>query len=132
MSPGDEPARPRREVVSHPRTAAALARRPAPRQAASREVSEQTDVGQLLVRGLVRAQLVLALRLVAVVACPLGGLPLLLWASPGLRDARVLGLPLPWLVLGLLVYPAFVTVAWLYVRLAERNEREFVEAVERS
>lgn len=133
MSPGGGSApRPRREVVAHPRTAAALAGRPRAQRPAARELSEQTEVGQLLVRGLVRAQLVLALRMFAVVACPLGGLPLLLAAAPGLRDLRVLGVPLPWLVLGAAVYPAFVAVGWLHVRLAERNEREFVQAVERS
>ena len=132
MSPGGgQPGRPRREVVTHPRTAAALRGRPAHRPAA-RELSEQTEVGQLLVRGLVRAQLLLALRLFAVVACPLGGLPLLLAAAPGLHEVRLLGVPLPWLVLGVAVYPAFVAVGWLHVRLAERNERSFVDAVERS
>ena len=35
-------------------------------------------------------------------------------------------------ILGLLVYPALVAGGWLYVRLAERNEREFVDLVERS
>jgi hypothetical protein len=130
--PGAPAPRPRRQVVAHPRTAAALSGRPQQRQTAARELSEQTDVGQMLVRGLVRAQLLLALRLFAAVACPLGGLPLLLAAAPGLGDLRVLGVPLPWLVLGVAVYPVFVAVGWLHIRLAERNERAFVEAVERS
>jgi hypothetical protein len=43
---------------------------------------------------------------------------------------HLLGLPLPWLLLGVLVYPALVLAAWLYVRQAERNERDFSELVQ--
>ena len=52
-------------------------------------------------------------------------------APPGLAGYRVLGLPLPWLVLGGAVYPLLVLLGLLYVRQAERNEREFVEFIER-
>ena len=38
---------------------------------------------------------------------------------------------LTWAVLAGLIYPAFVTGAWLYVRQAERNERHFAELVDR-
>ena len=42
----------------------------------------------------------------------------------------------PWtsalLALGVLVYPTVVAGGLLYVRLAERNERDFVDLVERS
>jgi hypothetical protein len=62
----------------------------------------------------------------------LGGLPLLFALAPGLRAIELLGLPLPWLLLGVLVYPGLVVAAWWYVRGAERNERDFVELVERS
>jgi hypothetical protein len=44
----------------------------------------------------------------------------------------VLGLPLPWLVLGVLAYPALVAGGAMHLRLAERHERDFVELVERS
>ncbi len=43
---------------------------------------------------------------------------------------QLLGLPLPWLLLGALVYPSLVLAAWLYVRQAERNERDFTELVQ--
>ena len=62
----------------------------------------------------------------------LGGLPLLFAVLPATRDAQVLGLPLPWLLLGVLVYPVMALGGWLYVRLAERHERDFAELVERS
>ena len=42
---------------------------------------------------------------------------------------RVLGVPLPWLLLGVVVYPFLVLLGWLYVRRAERNERDFADLV---
>ena len=96
-----------------------------------RSLDEQDVVGDLLVRSLVRAQLSLALRLLAVYGGALGGLPLLFALVPASRDAEVLGLPLPWLVLGGAVYPALVLGGWAHVRLAERHERDFTELVRR-
>ena len=96
------------------------------------DLAEQTPVGEALVRGLVRAQLALALRLLAVLVTLLGGLPLLFALVPATRTAQVLGLPLPWLALGVLVYPALLAAGLLHVRLAERHERDFVDLVERS
>ncbi len=43
---------------------------------------------------------------------------------------RLLGVPLAWAVLAGLIYPAFVAGAWLYVRQAERNERDFAELMD--
>ncbi len=45
-------------------------------------------------------------------------------------ERRLLGLPLPWLVLGFAVYPFLSLVGWRYVRAAERNEEDFAELVE--
>jgi len=98
---------------------------------ARREVEEQTQVGDLLVRGLIRAQLGLALRLSALVVLTLGGLPLVFAILPGLGRFRLLGLELPWLLLGILAYPLLITVAVVYLRLAERNEQDFVELMDR-
>ena len=36
-------------------------------------------------------------------------------------------MPLGWLLLGVLVYPALVALGWAYVRRAERNERDFAD-----
>lgn len=120
---------PRRVGVTSPRTRAV--RRPPGRQTL-RALDEQDVVGELLIRSLMRAQLLLGLRIALVFGSLLGGLPLLFAVVPATRDARVLGLAFPWLVLGLLVYPALLAGGWLYVRLAERNERDFVDLVERS
>jgi hypothetical protein len=94
------------------------------------EVQEQTQVGDALVRGLVRAQLGLALRLAAVVVCAVVAIPLLNAAFPDLAAVTVAGIRLNWLVLAVLVYPFFYGVGRLYVRLAEQAERDFVGVVD--
>lgn len=96
------------------------------------ELDEQTGVGEVLVRGLVRAQLGLAIRMAALIALPVGSLPLVFAAFPALAAVTVVGVRLPWLLLGVVVYPLFVGAGWIYTRGAERNERDFVELVERS
>jgi hypothetical protein len=95
------------------------------------ELTEQTQVGEALVRGLVRAQLALALRLALVVAIGLGGLPLLFTVAPQVSDAEVGGVDLPWLLLGVAAFPFLVAVGWAYARLAERNEQDFLAVVRR-
>jgi hypothetical protein len=96
------------------------------------EIEEQTQVGDVLVRSLIRAQLALAVRLAALIAGLFGVLPLLFALAPRLSEVRVFGLQLPWLLLGILGYPVMLGVAWVYVRLADRNERDFVAMVDRS
>lgn len=95
-----------------------------------REIEEQTLVGEVLVQGLIRAQLAVALRLSAVVALLLGGLPLLFALVPALARAEVLGLRLPWLLLGVLAYPFLFAVAWVHIRQVERNEQDLTDFVD--
>jgi len=94
------------------------------------EVQEQTEVGDALVRGLVRAQLGLALRLAAVVAGTMAALPLLNNAFPELAAVTVFGMRLNWFILAVLVYPALYAVGRLFIRLAEQGEREFISVVD--
>ncbi|ADT98241.1 MULTISPECIES: membrane protein [Mycolicibacterium] len=94
------------------------------------EVQEQTQVGDALVRGLVRAQLGLALRLAAVVVCLIGAIPLLNAVFPDLGSVTVFGIRLNWLVLAVLVYPLLYGIGRFYVRLAEQSERDFVRVVD--
>ncbi|MEU0553946.1 hypothetical protein [Dactylosporangium sp. NPDC006015] len=94
------------------------------------ELEEQSPVGAALARGLVRAQLAVAVRLAAVVAVGLGGLPLLFAAAPALGKAHLFGISVPWLLLGVAAYPFLFAIGYAYVRLAERNEAEFVALVE--
>jgi hypothetical protein len=94
------------------------------------ELEDQTGVGELLVRQLVRVQLILAIRLMLLIAVVLGSIPLVFLLAPSLGRISVLGLWLPWLLLGFAVYPFFVAVAWSYNRSADHNEQEFTETVE--
>ncbi|WP_410810702.1 hypothetical protein [Micromonospora sp. 067-2] len=96
------------------------------------DLAQQTQVGEALVRGLVRAQLALALRLSLVVAIGLGGLPWLFAIAPSLGRTTVAGVNLPWLLLGVASFPFLIGVGWAYVRLAERNEQDFTDLVQRS
>jgi hypothetical protein len=95
------------------------------------ELTQQSPVGEALLRGLIRTQLAHALRLAAVVVVGLGGLPLLFAAAPDVAGARPLGVSLPWLLLGVAAYPFLFLVGALYVRLAERTEAEFTDLVQR-
>jgi len=94
------------------------------------EVQEQTEVGEVLLRGLVRAQLALSLRMAGLVVVPLLALPVVFALLPGVGEITVLGLRLPWLVLGLLVYPFLWLVGRAYVRLAERTEQDFADIID--
>ena len=93
------------------------------------EVQEQTEVGDALVRGLVRAQLGLALRLAVVVAGIAIAIPLIGNAFPEVTALSVLGIRLNWLVLGVCLYPLFYGLGRLYVRLAEQAEGDFMRIV---
>jgi hypothetical protein len=117
----DPTPRPVRVRVTAPRTG-----RPRSTTVAS-EIDAQTQVGEIFMRSLMRSQLRLAFGTVLVVAGTVGLLPVLFLTVPASRTTRLLGIPLPWLVLGFAVYPFLLAVAWLHVRRAERNERAFLE-----
>ena len=120
---------PRRVTVTSPRTEAA--QRARPRRGRRDELADQTELGDVLIRSLIRAQLGLALRVLAVFVALLGGLPLVFALAPAAGRAEVGGLPVPWLLLGVATFPLLVLFGLVYVRQAERNEREFGELVER-
>ena len=118
--------RPRREVITGPRRDV----RRRTRRSAVEDIDQQTRVGVVYVRALIRTQLLLGLSTVAVVVVPLAALPLLFGLVPGVRALQVGPLPLWWLLLGFLVYPAILGVGWWYIRHAERNEEQFTDLVE--
>lgn len=114
---------PRRVRVTSPRTS-----RPRATSVAS-EIDAQTAVGEIYMRSLMRVQLRLALTVTLVLALTLGMLPLLFELAPSVRRATLFGVPLPWLLLGFVVYPFLFALAWFYVRRAERNESAFNDLV---
>lgn len=96
------------------------------------ELHSQTGLGSVYLDGLIRAQLRLALRVLAVGAVALGALPLVFFLLPTTHRATVFGIPFSYVVLGVLVYPTAVFIARQYVRAAERLEEEFARVVDRS
>jgi hypothetical protein len=120
------PEGPRRVRVTSPRTTAA--RRPiAP--TGTREIDEQTRLGEVYMHSLIQSQLRLTLAVIAGVFVVLGSIPLLFWLVPPTRTLSIFGLPLPWVILGIVVYPVVYVAARIYVRKAERIEAEFTEFV---
>jgi hypothetical protein len=106
----------------------------APRSAAkpaveSREAAEESAVGQVFVRSLIRSQLRLALVVAGGFLLVLGAFPLLA-AIPGLAESRIAGIPFDWLLLGTGIYPVTGISAWLYIRSAARNEARYRDLAE--
>jgi hypothetical protein len=105
----------------------------APRSA-RQEIDEDSGVGEVYIRSLVRTQLRSAVAVAVALLVGVGSLPLVFALLPAAADARVGPVPLPWLLLGVGVYPLLLLVGWLYVRRAEAAEADFatlVEAAER-
>jgi putative solute:sodium symporter small subunit len=103
-----------------------------PRPTATSEIDAQSELGEIYVGTLLRAQLRLALSILGVLALTIGILPLVFTLLPGLTSHQVLGMPISWGILAFGCYPVLVLLAWRYVRVAERNERAFARVVERS
>lgn len=119
---------PPRVRITHQRTDAV---RRAPHRPPVREIDEQTGLGDVYMLSLIRSQRRLAVTVCAGIAILLVGTALLGAYLPDFATARLFGVPLPWLVLGLLVYPALIALGWYTVRSAERTERAFVDLVRR-
>lgn len=107
------------------------AARRVPHRPATREIDEQTGLGEVYMRSLLRSQLRLALSVLAATAVLIGGLPVLFVVAPSVAQAHLAGLPLPWLLLGALAYPMLWLAARYYVRQAERNENDFTDVLKR-
>ncbi len=119
---------PPRVRITHPRTEAV---RRAPHRPAAREIDEQTQLGDVYMSSLIRSQRRLALVTCAAVTILLAGTALIGAYSANFVSARVFGLPLPWVVLGVGIYPLLIALGWWTMRTAERNERAFLDLVRR-
>lgn len=100
-----------------------------PARPVSHEIDEQTPLGEVYMHSLIRSQRRLAVIVCGLIAVFLVGTALLGAAWPGLDRLHLLGVPLPWVVLGVLVYPVLIGLAVYAVRQAERNERDFIDLV---
>ncbi|MGH1561321.1 hypothetical protein [Mumia sp. DW29H23] len=120
-----DPASTRVRVTS-PHTAA----HPRRRRTVVQEIDEETAIGEVYMRSLVRSQLRLALIVAVVVAVGIGGLPIV-FVLTHLEAVQIGPLPLPWWILGVAVYPVLFLIGWAFVAASERNERAFSDLVER-
>jgi len=126
-APEDRPATKRVRVTS-PRKGAA---RRGDTRPVTTEIDEQTGLGEVYMAALLKAQLRLSVSVLVAVGAGLAILPLLFLAVPATRELHILLVPLPWLILGLLVYPTVALIARYYVRHAEAIERDFADLVDR-
>jgi hypothetical protein len=120
--------RPQRVRVTSPRMTAVA--RP-PYRPATGEIDEDTEVGEVYMTALLRSQLLPGLAVLVVVVIALGGLPVLFTLLPGISDIHVGPIPLPWVLLGVAVYPMLLAVAWWHVLAAERGERAVTDILRR-
>ncbi|MGH3492143.1 MAG: hypothetical protein ACRDRL_12800 [Sciscionella sp.] len=90
------------------------------------ELEEQSSIGTALVRHLIKAQLQVAIWLAVLALGILGAIPLAAFLSPRFAAASVFGVPLTWLLLGVLPFPFLFAIGYAFNRLSERYEREFV------
>lgn len=125
--PEQPPAKPpkrQRVVLADPRVRSSAGAR------ARVELEEQTSVGKVLVDDLVKHQLRAGVTLALIVVVLLGSLPIAFYVAPGFAGLRVVGVPLAWILLAVLPFPLLLLTALLHNRLAERNERDFVDMIE--
>jgi hypothetical protein len=94
------------------------------------DIQENTGVGELLRSNLIGSQLTVALRFAVVAGLTLGVLPVLFWLFPDIGRTELLGIRLPWLLLGVLVYPYLVLMGYWHTRAAERVEQNFADHVQ--
>ncbi|WP_159802315.1 hypothetical protein [Arthrobacter zhaoguopingii] len=125
--PAPDSGPPARVRVTAPRTSARPSSGTYP---VTREVAEHSAVGEVFVASLIRSQLRLALVVAGGFLIILIGIPVLLGLFPSIREVTVLTVPVPWLLLGLGVYPLSIACAALYVRSASRNEKRFQDLID--
>ena len=96
----------------------------------SRELAEQSEVGELIIGSLIRSQLRLALVVGGGFLLILLGVPVLLAFLPVVADLSLWGVPAPWILLGVGVYPLVIGCGMLYILSAQRNENRYRALVE--
>lgn len=93
------------------------------------EVAEQTPYGEVVLGALIRRQFTLSLTVAVAFLILLFGLPLFNLLFPELGALPILGLPLSWLLLAVLIYPVLWVLAYYYVTTARTFEDEFTDLV---
>ena len=99
----------------------------------SRDLDEQTELGDVYLDGLMRAQLRLSVAVLALTVVGLAALPVTLTLVPATRTLTVRRrCPSRGSCSAIAVYPAAWFLARWYTRQAERIEQDFADVVESS
>lgn len=106
--------------------------RPGPSPHRPVDLGSESRLGEIYLGSLLAAQRRLAGRVLMLLLVLVGALPLVFFLVPSLVDVHLFGVPLPWVLLGGAVYPLLVALGWIFIRQAERNERNFVELTRES
>lgn len=89
------------------------------------ELAAGSEVGNVYLRRLVRAQLQLSLTALLAFGGLVGSLPIALHVLPGLQRAQVLGLPLPIALVGVPIFVLLIAIASIYQRRADALDQAF-------
>jgi hypothetical protein len=84
-----------------------------------------------MVRSLIRAQLGLSLVCLAFALAVTASFPILCAVLPALDHAKVFGLPLTLVALGVCIYPVILIIGAFYNYQASRLEKQFIRLVDR-
>lgn len=93
------------------------------------EVEEQTSYGEIFLAELIRRQRRLSLSVAGVFLALLFGLPVLNLQFPAVAEIPVLGLPLSWLLLAVVIYPLLWVLGLYFTTTAHAIEDEFIDLV---
>jgi hypothetical protein len=94
------------------------------------DIQEDGAVGEVLRSGLIKSQLRVAMGFALLGGLPLFLLPAVFDLFPDIGSIAIFGLRLPWLLLGVLVYPFLFGLGWWFTHVAERVEQDFADHVQ--
>lgn len=112
------------------RVTAPVRRTPGVARVPASSLDAESAEGEVYLASLLREQARLAVITLALLFGTLGSIPLVFHLWPGLAEHHLVGIPVAWLLLGVLVHPFLLLLGWRYVRRAERNERDFAALLE--
>ncbi len=93
------------------------------------EVAEQTTYGAIFLNELIKRQRALSLSVAFVFLVFIFSFPLISFLGPELVNIQIFGLPVTWLLLGVLVYPLVWFLAFFFVSTSDKYEEEFTQLV---
>jgi hypothetical protein len=116
-----------RTVVTHPRT---VATRVARDSLLLPDIEARSGLSELALQTLMRKQLRMGLRYLAVIVFCLIGVPLALVNSSVLAETTVFSIPLSWLVVGGGFFPLLLGVAVSYTRSIAQLEAAYLQVLQ--